>query len=151
MAISTRLAILTELVNRVGQITIENGFATNAGLTVLFGESPMLGEDDPPSAVALIIGDDQAQDQSGDDTLTSLPIDIQALAKAEVKQPWRTVEAVIADIRMAIERGDRTIGGLVTRPLARGRTRRLQREPGATTIGAAVQYTAFFLDTWGEA
>lgn len=151
MAISTRLAILTELVNRVGQITIENGFATNAGLTVLFGESPMLGEDDPPSAVALIIGDDQAQDQSGDDTLTSLPIDIQALAKAEVKQPWRTVEAVIADIRMAIERGDRTIGGLVTRPLARGRTRRLQREAGATTIGAAVQYTAFFLDTWGEA
>lgn len=151
MAISTRLAILTELVNRVGQITIENGFATNAGLTVLFGESPMLGEDDPPSAVALIIGDDQAQDQSGDDTLTSLPIDIQGLAKAEIKQPWRTVEAVIADIRMAIERGDRTIGGLVTRPLARGRTRRLQREPGATTIGAAVQYTAFFLDTWGEA
>lgn len=151
MATSTRQAILEALLARVGRITVENGYATDAGLTVYFGESPILGEDDPLSALALIVNDDLPQDQNGTDVLTVLPIDIQALARADATNPWLTVEAVIADIRAAVEAGDRSLGKLLARNLLRGRTRRLQREPGASTIGAAVQYTAIYLDTWGGA
>lgn len=149
---STRQAILTELLNRVSAIQVEHGYATDAGVTVFFGESPMLGPDDPTSAIALIVGDDQIDPASSleDDILTRLPIDITAIAKADIVNPWATVEAVIADIKLAIETPDRTLGGLLTRGLQRGRTRSLDREPGATSIGAAIQYAATYLDAWGN-
>lgn len=149
---SIRQAILTELLNRVSAITVANGYATDAGLTVLFGESPMLGPDDPLSAVALVVGDDQIDDMAslGDDILTKLPIDVQIIARADVAHPWMTVEAGIGDIKRAVETADRTLGGLLTRGLQRGRTRSLDREPGATSIGAAIPYSATYLDAWGN-
>src|SRR4051812_20178531 len=121
-----RQAILSELLNRVSAITVANGYATDAGLMILFGESPLLGPDDPTSAIALIVGDDQIDSPSsvGDDILTQLPVDLQIIARADVAQPWLTVEAGIADIKRAIETSDRTFG-LLTRPLQRGRTRSL--------------------------
>jgi hypothetical protein len=78
----------------VTAIQVANGFSTDAGLTVLFGETPMLGPDDPPAAIAVIVGDDQSPDpyaNLGDDILTQLPVDIQAIARADVDQPWLTV------------------------------------------------------------
>lgn len=149
---STRQAILTELLNRVSAIRVANGYATDAGATVLFGEAPMLGPDDPTSAIALVVGDDQIDPTSslGDDILTLLPVEIAAIAKADVANPWVTVEAVIADIKRAVETADRGLGGLLTRGLQRGRTRSLDREPGATSIGAAIPYSATYLDAWGN-
>jgi hypothetical protein len=149
---SIRQAILMQLLARVTAIQVANGFSTDAGLAVLFGETPMLGPDDPSAAIAVIVGDDQSPDpyaNLGDDVLTQVPVDIQAIARADVDQPWQTVEAIIADIKRAVETGDRTLGGLLTRNLQRGRTRTLNREPGATSIGASVQYAPIYLETWG--
>lgn len=149
---SKRQAILTELVARVSAIQTANGYATDAGVTVFFGETPMLGGDDPSSAIALIVGDDQIDGPSslGDDILTTLPIDIQALARADFAHPGLTLEAVLSDIKRAIETSDRTLAGLLTRDMQRGRTRTLDREPGATCIGAAVQYQVVYLEAWGD-
>lgn len=147
---STRQAILSELLGRVGRITIGNGFATDAGQKVFVGETPVLGPDDPETAIALVVGNDTQPDEFlGDDILTRLPIEVQAIARADLDQPWLTVEAVIADVKHAIETADRTLGGLLARNLLRGTTRTLPREPGATAIGAAVQYAAIYLETWG--
>jgi hypothetical protein len=149
---SIRQAILTELLARVTAIQVANGFSTDAGLIVLFGETPMLGPDDPPAAIAVIVGDDQSPDPSanlGDDILTQVPVDIQAIARADVDQPWLTVEAIIADIKRAIETARSHARRTADADLQRGRTRTLSREPGATCIGASVQYAPIYLETWG--
>ena len=144
---SKRPDILTEFLTRVSAIQKANGYNTDAGLKVFFGATPELGPDDPDEAAALIIGDDTTT-YLGDETQVSLPIDIQALAKASGDQPWVTVELVLADIKHAIESGDRSMGGLLCTDMKVGRTRSLKREPGATTVGAAVQYSATYIDGW---
>jgi hypothetical protein len=152
---SARQAVIAAFVTRVAAIAVANGYQTNAGLTLLVGETPELGPDDPTAAIALMVRDDVPTDQSGFDgsgglTVTVLPIDVQALARADQTQPWLTIEAVIADIRRAIESGDRGLDGLLTTALVRGRTRALPRETGATTIGAGVEYRATFAEGWAE-
>lgn len=145
---STRHAILLAVLTRVSAIEVANGYATDAGLTIRFGESAELGPDDPDAAVAIVVGDDQVEDE-GADILTRLPFEVQALAKADTAQPWLTIEAVLDDLKRAMETVDRTLGGLLTRDLLRGRTRTLRREPGATTVGAARSYTATYVESWG--
>jgi hypothetical protein len=59
------------------------------------------------------------------------------------------VEQIIADIKQAIETSDRGLGGLLARPLVRGRIRFSHREPGSTVVGASVEYRATFAESWG--
>ncbi len=157
MATSVRQQILTELLSRVATIAIMGGYQTDAGQLVLLGETPQLGPDDPPAAIALIVRDDVPSDQSsfGESvdglTVTTLPIDIQAVVKADLEQPWVSVEQVIADIRQAVETNDRSLGQLLTLPLARGRTRTLVREAGSTVVGAGLEYRATFDEPWAGA
>lgn len=148
-----RQAILTELLTRVSGIQIADGYSTDAGLLVLFGETPMLGPEDPATAIAILVRDDAPDDLGGyggdgGDSVTKLPIEVQGIARADQKNPWLTVEDVIADVRRAVESADPTIGGLLTKQLQRGRVRPLNREPGATSIGASQLYTATFVDPW---
>ena len=146
---SKREAILTALIARVSAIQVANGFATDAGAVVIVGETPELGPDDPTVALAVILGDDQPGYQ-GEHVFVELPIGIQALARADLEQPWLSIEAVIADIKRAVELEDRTLGGVVRRFLQRGPTRALPREPGSTTVGAVVTYIAPFVEQWGN-
>lgn len=81
--------------------------------------------------------------------LIAWPISIQAVAKADLENVWLTIEAVVSDIKKAVELSDRTLGGLVEQHLQRGSTRTLPREPGTTTIGASVLYVANYSETWG--
>lgn len=155
--LSIRQAIVTELLWRLGAIAIASGYQTDAGQQLFAGETPSLGPSDPDAAIALVVRDDLPSDQSGfgvDATgivVTVLPIDVVAVAKADLAQPWVTVEAIIADIRKAIETADRSIGGILTKNLLRGRVRSLPRESGGTVIGATVEYRAIFADEWGAA
>jgi hypothetical protein len=144
----TRQAILEELLARLQTIRRDDGYQTDAGATVFLYETPQLGPDDPNEAIALIPRDDVPSDQGGE-VLTVLPIDIQALAKADTDETGTTVEAVRADIRQAIESGDRTLGGLLTRELVRGRTRTVPRDAGVTTVRVGTEYSATYLDAWG--
>jgi hypothetical protein len=145
----SRLAILQELLARVQDISVVNGYTTDAGLTVFCGETPSLGPDDPLAAIAVVVRKDMVSDQ-GPDELRTLPIEIQALAKADLNQPQLTVEAVIEDILRAIEATDLTLGGLLTRDLAPGPITPYQRAEGSTTVGCGIEYRAMYLRRRGS-
>jgi len=153
--LSVRQSILTELISRVSAIAVANGYQTDAGLRLFVGELPALGPDDPDAALALIVRDEQAADLSGygeapDGIILSvLPVEVQAVVKADLEQPWVSVEGVIADIKQAVETNDRSLGGVRALPLKSGRTRAFPREPGSTVVGAGVPYLATFAESWG--
>lgn len=147
---STRPSILAEFLSRVSAIQVANGYATDAGLKIFFGATPELGPDDPAAALALLVRDDSTLGDLGNDELTTLPVDVVALVKASGDQPWAAVEEVVADIKRAIETADRDFSGLLSKLLARGRTKVLSRGAGSTTVGAGVTYTATYLDQWGS-
>jgi hypothetical protein len=144
-----RSLILQAFVTRLSAITVDNGFETDAGATIYLGEAPALGPDDPAVAIALVVDDDHPTYQ-GEQVFNQLPIDICALAKVDIDQSWLAVEALIGDIKRAMELPDRTLGKLVPRQIIRGVTRTLPRETGSTTIGALVRYTAPFVEVWGN-
>jgi hypothetical protein len=132
----------------VQQITVANGFVTDAGATVFMGEVLSLGESDPDVVLALVVADDFVRSQQVTVALT-LQVEIQALARAELAQPWVIVEAVLGDIKRAIELEDRTLGGLVRQQVLRGVTRTLPREPGTPTVGVGVTYLLPYVEEWG--
>jgi hypothetical protein len=145
---SRRLSILTAIVARLEQIQIANEFETDAGLRVFLGEAPALGPDDPDQAIAVLVGDDVPTYQ-GEHVLVALPIQIAAVAKADLDAPWVIVEQLISDIKKAIELEDRTLGGRVKRQIKRGSTRTLPRESGSTKVGVTVEYSAPYTELWG--
>lgn len=154
VTLSKRQQIWLELLRRVERITPENGFATDAGATVFLNETPDLGPDDPVNAVAIVSQPDEVTWQGGK-LLVRWPIEAVALAKAVVNgswaQAWMEAEAVSADLKRALELDDRTFGRLlVNRGLERGSTRVIARDPGGTTVGAAVRYELVFEEIWGN-
>lgn len=146
---SNRESILAAFLARIGAIQIAKGFATDAGLAVTLGESPQLGPDDPDVMIAIIVNDDDPKFQ-GLQIMTQLPVSIQALAKADLADPWLAVEALLGDIKRAVELPDRTLGGLVKRQIERGSTRTLPRESGSTVVGAQVTYVCPYTEVWGN-
>jgi hypothetical protein len=143
-----RQAILDALSTRLGAIQVAMGFATDAGQTVLLGEVPNLGPDDPAVVLALLVGDDTSKYQ-GAQLLIRLPVHIAIVANADLAESWKTVEAAIGDVKQAIELEDRTLGGLLKSELERGTTRTLPREQGSTVVGAAVAYFCSYAELWG--
>lgn len=143
-----RQLILTALVGQLQLITIANGYNTDAGLAVYLGVSVDLGEDDADVAIAVVPETDEVAFQ-GANVLVRLPIEIQAIAKASLDQPWLAVEELVADIKRAVETEDRTLGGVVRKRLERGSTRTLEREPGALSVGCSITYVAPYVEGWG--
>jgi hypothetical protein len=146
---SLRADILKALLARAGAISKSNGFDTDAGLVVFMGETPQLGPDDPGEALAIVVGDEVPKYQ-GVNFYIELPIQVQAVVRADLEQPWMTVENIIGAIKKAVELEDRTLGHLVARQFTRSSVRALPREPGSTTVGAAVTYTFPFTEAWGN-
>lgn len=151
---SKRQQILEQILTRLEAIRKDDGFQTDAGDTVLLGESPLFGEDDPDVVIAVIVIDDAPAFQ-GEKIATELPIEIQALANAfgvqgiDVTQQYVAAEAVLSDIKTAIELEDRRLGGLIPNDFKRGRTRTLRREPGSTTVGVGITYLIPYTEKWG--
>lgn len=146
---SKRQQILTTLLERLQEIRISDCFQTGAGHAVFLGELPALGPDDPEVAIVLVPQEDEPRYQ-GVKVFLTLPIQIQAIAKADINQPYLAAEAVLSDIKTAVELEDRTLGGLVIRQIERGPTALLDREPGSETVGVAITYRAPYEEIWGR-
>jgi len=159
---SRRMAALEDLLARLAFIQTVKGYNTNAGAQIFEGEAPRFGSpEDQPAALAVFVGDDSPEMQGG--TLrTRVPIEIWACVNVGFNSPLLLVEAVIADIRIAVEiekdgATDRALGvfngGPATMPtgLDRGPTRALRREQGSEFVGASVEYVARFETRWGQA
>lgn len=145
-----RKQILEVLLARLQVIHTSHGYATDAGQALYLGETPELGPDDPSEAIAVVVLDDEPRWQ-GEGLLLRLPINIQGLARADLEKPWLTVEAVLGDIKRAIEQEDRTLGKLVNHPgLERGSTQTLPRADGSLTVGAGITYSGWYREGWGN-
>jgi hypothetical protein len=137
---------LAELRTRLQQITVANGFNTDAGDLVFLGERPALGPDDPAAAVAIVVGPDEPTFQ-GPKIILVLPVQVEAHVREDVADPWLQVEAVIEDIKTAVEL-DHDLGGRVN-DLRRGSVTPLDREDGSTTVGAGIEYRLVIAEQWG--
>lgn len=153
MTPSRRQQILDALVTRLESIragnTSDGGatFATDAGYAVFLGEAPQLGEGDPDQAVAVLVLEDEPT-PFGQSLRIVLPVDIQAVCKASIDNPWTAAEQVVADIKRAVEI-DRNLDGLVT-GLDRGPVTVQGREPGTTTVNVSVLYRLTLKEEWGN-
>lgn len=143
---STRQRALAVLQERLAGISRAAGYQTDAGECIFIGEAPRLGESDPDAAIAIVIQPDEPGYQ-GEKVALALPISVQAIAKAE--QPWSTIEAVIADIKKAVETDHDLDGTLLRRGLERGSTQTIERDEGSTSIGASVLYRLRYAESWG--
>ena len=146
---SVRQSILTEIVSRLSGISVDNGFQTDAGELVLVGQTPALSEADPEQALAVLVGGDVVGYQ-GENVLTQLSIVVHALLRADVDQPTLASEAVIADIKKAVEIDHDLGGALQPRGLERGSTTAAKREQGSEFVAATVEYNCRFVERWGQ-
>lgn len=149
MATSRRQQVIEAIRSRLEVIAIADGFNTDAGAKIFLEEAPPLGPDDPDVAIAIVIGDDNPT-LHGEHVFGTLPIEIQALAKADLDEPWLAVEGVLQDIKRAIELEDRSLGRLLRSRLERKPTRTLPREAGSTSVGVSITYEAPIAEKWGE-
>ena len=148
MATKRRL-ILEGFKARLEAIQRADGFTTDAGATVFLNEAPALGPDDPDVAIVILVGVD-IQTYQGEHIMLQLPLRIQAIAKADLDEPWLAVEDVLGDIKTAVELEDRTLGGLVKRQIERRETETLERESGSAYVGAGITYLVPYTERWGH-
>src|SRR5688572_28477953 len=149
MASPNRQLIIEALRDRLKVIEVANGFTTDAGRALFVGETPELGDTDPDAAIAMVIREDQITYQ-GVNLMVMLSISIQALVKVELDQPYLLIEAMLGDIKRAVELEDRTLGGLVKRQIQRSITRTMEREPGSTTAGVSILYVCPYTEVFGD-
>lgn len=152
MSISRRQQILQTFVDRLDSIAIENGFQTDAGKLIFIGERPVLGPSDPEASIDVVISTDVPGNQ-GEKVFVTIPVDVKAVVKVDSVNgvtAWQTVEAVIADIKTAIETDHDLDGLLVNRGLERGPVEPRDREPGDEIVGAGVQYLLKYTEQWGR-
>lgn len=146
---SRRQRIIESIIGRLEAINGEGNFQTNAGVAAFFkGYRPTLGDADPDFAIALTIGTDRLQWQ-GNKMLIDLPIEISALAKVDKEDAFASIEALIADIKRAMELDDTTLDGLLRDDLEREPTTTFDRRGGAPDEGAVLVYVAPYAEAWG--
>lgn len=146
---SNRQDALAEMKSRCEEILVDNGFQTDAGQLVFFGERPVLSESDPEAAIG-IQPSGETRKYNGEQAVVTLTVDLVAHVKVEADDAGGTLEALIADIKKAVEI-DRDLGGtVVNRGLEGGDTRPLEREPGSNFVGAVVSYVLTFPEVWGN-
>jgi len=159
VAPSRREQILDAVLARLAAICVADGFATDAGAAVMLGEAA-LGPDDPKEAIVVVVEDDQVTHQ-GAGLLIQMPLTIQAIvwcsAISGLGQAYRRAEAILSDIKRAMELPDRVIvtedfprGVVGWKGLERGVTSTLKKEPGSELIGVTVQYGFPYQENWGN-
>ena len=148
-AVSRRQRILDWFRTQLETITRANGFRTDAGAAIYLGGIPELGPDEPDVAIALTVEPDEPSVDLKH-VVIRLPLEIHALAKGSMNEPWTAIEAVLSDIKEAIEQQDRTLGGLVLNRIERGQTQTIPRQAGSLTVGVTIGYIAPYKERWGN-
>lgn len=152
-----RERVLEAFAARLSEIRVEAGtlYRTNAGDRVYIGEAPSLGDDDPPSAVVVVIGDVQATDHQMGTMQQAIAVECQAHVRISFTEtidsnPFMMAEALLGDIVRAVEQADRTLGSLSKGPITLGPTRSIPRETGSTTVAVGQTYLVPIVRRWGQ-
>ena len=155
---STRQLIAEEARRRLQRITVANGFDTDAGQHVSLGVVVVLSSADASQAIAIDIQDVEIDEDSGfgdprgQDQPLRMSMSVQAIASADLDQPWIAAEQVLSDIKKAMEDPDVDSWPDAVKDFGPGSPRdsTLEREEGSTFVGAAANYAILYLETWGS-
>lgn len=147
---SRRQRIVEDFLGKLGGITVDEGFRTDAGTALYCGWLPELGTEkgDPELALAVIVGEDVIT-WAGLKAFITMPIEVHILAKGTRVDAWLRVEAGLADVKQGLELDDEFLGGLLASRLKRGNTRTRPRESGSLMVGAQIDYEARYAEAWG--
>lgn len=149
---SRRARVIAAFADRLATIQADRDprFGTNVGQALYVNELPVLGEDDPPAALALTIGTDAAKSQFKK-CFIELPLNVQIQVHGRVPNAWQVLEAAIADVKVAVENvSDRTLGGLVEPDIVRGQTQTFPRTAGGEVFGATLPYIVTYEEAVGD-
>lgn len=154
MADSRRQRILAASIAVLEGITIANGYQTNLGDAVLFGEVPAFGDGDPKQVLALFPREDQPGDLQVGKVLIVLPVDVAIILAPGVTNAGAVREAGIADVKKAME-ADRSLGGLLSggrnhpEGMIRGTTETFDRSTGSEYVGAIISWGLQYYESLG--
>lgn len=124
-------------------------FETDAGRSLFRGDVPQLGPDDPDQVIAIMPRQDEPRAIGRVAFQVVLPIDVHAVVKVDLDDPWTVAEQVVADIKRAIETEDQGFDGLL-QDLVREGVSVHPRDPGSTVVAITVPYLCTFLEQWGR-
>lgn len=145
---SARQTAIATVKTRLALILKASGYQTDAGKLVFLGEAPVLGPDDPDAALAVVVRDDEVK-YVGENVFSKIAVDVQAIVRASTVDPHATIEAIISDIKKAIETDHNLTGAVVPKGLTRGETRPLDRQDGSEFVGVQVRYFLELIEKWG--
>lgn len=155
MSASKRRQLLDAIVTRLEAIVagevadLGDTFETDAGRAIYQGEIPQLGDDDQEQAIAVMPDTDEPRAIGGVAVQVVLPVNVHAVVKVTIADPWTAAEQVVADIKRAIETSDQGFDGLVQNIEREGVTVQ-EREPGSTVVAVTVPYRFTFREQWGR-
>jgi hypothetical protein len=151
---SKRQRILEALADRLREIQATNGFETDAGLHLYWGPV-VLGPDDEPLAIAIVPGGTETNPQQAGKKIIMMPVQLHAVVREETPQPntlentWLQAEAILGDIKRAVELDDLTLGKLAV-DIAAGEVVPLLREEGGSMLGLQIEYRIIYTEHWGD-
>lgn len=155
MSASRRTLVLQAITERLQTIVAGRAalmgehFETDAGRAVFWGEVPQLGDGDPDQAIAVMPRSDEPRLIGRTAFQIEWPINIHAVVKVSLDDPWTAAEQVIADIKRAIETTDQGFEGLV-QDLTRDGVSVQAREAGSLVVSVTVPYRFVFREAWGR-
>lgn len=106
--------VAEEIVERLSTISIAQGAETDIGLNIMRGRRKAPGDDEPP-CIQLFEGEDDVVDEAGKMQTARVKLTqsyvIDGFDKCDPDQPNVQAHKMIRDIKRAIFKGDRTLGG----------------------------------------
>jgi hypothetical protein len=145
-----RTQILAALKARLEQISVANGYWTNAAGHVHHGRVEVTADDVlSGTAVLALIPGRATKREGGRRMLLDLPLAIQGLVPADPVNPLDSVEPILADIKRAFFLpADEQLGGLVTHVAYVGESV-TDRVSGGTLAGVEVEANVVYWEQYG--
>jgi hypothetical protein len=151
---SRRQRIIEMLVQRLRTIQATSGYETDAGLYLYWGPV-VLGPDDPPMAIAVVPGTTETNPLQAGKKIITLPIEFHAVVREDTPQrgtmenSWAQAEAILSDIKRAVEVDDPEFDRLVV-DFTAGEVSPLVRQEGGEILGLRIEYRVVYAETWGN-
>lgn len=140
---STASTLATAISNRLKEITIANGYATDIGLRSFRGRRS-LTENHMPCSV-LVEGDDMPTSQALKGVVIRQTYAIEGHDACDANNPNDKAHLILGDIKRCIFGGDTEFGGLVKQVFYKGRNIQ-PREDGQAVVSASIVIEVQFVE-----
>ncbi len=150
-AASRRKLIIAALKARAATITVANGYFTNAGQRVEYGNAGHTTDDALPRVTLSVEDVEPPTPRNQHKAMRRLPVRAEIkLAPADALSPLDAAEDALADLKTALfEAGDRTLGIVGVHNIEEGREGVVDRADGSTLVGAWVEFAVFYSEKYG--